>query len=145
MFGKMTQKRAKLDGFVNISEILQGGVYALVYHGEVIYVGKAKKMLNRLTAHLSLYAAKRKRPVPDWLSIQGIYYDEVWVRPCHPDRVDALEREMIALYRPRKNIYLVPSGPITAPFSIRVGNVVLPFNTQRPPAHSGLPEITRRI
>jgi len=132
----------ELSGFIDVSAVLQGGVYALVHRGEIVYIGKAKRMLNRVYAHLNIASAKAKRTVPSWLPIKGVYYDAVFIRPCHPDRVDALEREMIDLYRPRHNIQLKPTGPITAPFSIQIGDVSLPFGVGRP---SGLPEITRRL
>ncbi len=142
MLGKMGELGVELSGFIDVSAVLQGGVYVLVHRGEIVYIGKAKRMLNRVYAHLSIASAKAKRTVPSWLPIAGVYYDAIFIRPCHPDHVDALEREMIDLYRPRHNDRLKPTGPIKAPFSIRVGDVSFPFNTHRP---SGLPEITRRL
>jgi len=53
-------------------------------------------MLARIYAHRNL---ARKR-VPSWLPIRGVVFDTVEVIPCHPDRIDALERGLIELYRP---------------------------------------------
>lgn len=131
----------EIEGFVDATPVLAGGVYILIHRGEVVYVGKAKRMLNRLAAHLSVRSAQRKDRVPSWLPIKGIYYDKVLISPCHPDRIDALERSMIDLYRPRYNDQHKRPGPTAAPFSIRVNRITLPFNHQP----SGLPEITRRI
>lgn len=131
----------EIEGFVDATPILAGGVYILIHRGEVVYVGKAKRMLNRLSAHLTVRSAQRKDRVPSWLPIKGIYYDKVLISPCHPDRIDALERSMIDLYRPRYNMQHNRPGPTAAPFSIQINGISVPFN-HRP---SGLPEITRRI
>lgn len=129
-----------IEGFVDASAVLAGGVYVLVRKGEVVYVGKAKRMLNRLAAHLSVWAAKRKEKIPSWMANKGIYYDAVLICPCHPDRVDALERQMIELYKPRFNTQLKAPGPTKAPFTISVGGRDLAFGN-RP----SLPLIERRI
>lgn len=131
----------EIEGFVDATPVLMGGVYILIHRGEVVYVGKAKRMLNRLAAHLSVRSAQRKEKVPYWLPIQGIYYDRVLIRPEHPDRIDALERSMIDIYKPRYNTRLKYPGPITAPFSIQIAGMAIPFNH----SPSGLPEITRRL
>lgn len=131
----------ELTGFVDASEILHGGVYALVYRREVVYIGKAKRMLNRVYAHLSIWSSKRRGKVPSWLPIDGVYFDEVHIRYCHPDAIDALEREMIELYKPRLNTRLKTPGSTKAPFTISVGTTVLAFNTPRPT----FPLIERRV
>lgn len=130
----------RIDGFSNATDLLRGGVYILVHKNEVVYVGKSKRMLNRLSAHLSAWSAKRREKMPHFVQRLGIYYDEVHICPCHPDRIDALEQSMIDLFRPRNNTQHKLPGPTTAPFSIRVGNLDLAFN-HRPPA----PELVRRI
>lgn len=130
----------KLEGFHDTSDLLKGGVYALVYRREVVYVGKAKRMLNRVYAHLSIWAAKRKGKVPTWLPVDGIYFDEVHIRPCHPDDIDRIEREMIARYKPRLNTRLMSKEPLTAPFSISVKGITVAFNTK-----PTFPLIERRV
>lgn len=117
-----------IEGFTNVSVTLSGGVYLLVRKGEVIYVGKAKRMLNRLTAHLSVWAAKKKERIPSWMPIRGIYYDEVLVKPTHPDLIDAEEARLIDLYRPRYNTLLKDPGPTSATFSLIVAGHALTFN-----------------
>lgn len=130
----------QISGFTNVSDMLKGGVYILVHRNEVVYVGKSKRMLNRVTAHLSAWSAKRREKMPMFLQKMGIFYDEVHICPCHPDRIDELEQKMIDLFRPRNNTQHKLPGPTRAPFSISVGNVNLAFNA-RPPA----PELIRRI
>lgn len=132
----------ELAGFTDASEMLKGGCYALVYRREVVYIGKAKRMLNRVYAHLSIWSSKRRGKTPSWLPIDGIYFDEVHIRYCHPDQIDELERSLIELYKPRLNTRLKTLGPTKAPFSIQVNGTVLAFNTPRP---SAFPLIERRI
>lgn len=117
-----------MEGFVEVSAILRTGVYALVKDGTVVYVGKAKAMLQRVYAHKNLYASRSKKP--DWMPIKGILFDEVWVRPCRQDLVDELEREMINLYKPRYNKLLKTPGKTLAEIPLVVGGVSLRLNAE---------------
>lgn len=124
----------ELQGFVDISASLRAGIYALVASGKVVYVGKAKAMLVRVCTHRS----NARRKVPAWLpdSAKGIVFDEVHIRPCHPDEIDDLEHALINFYKPRYNIQLKHFGnprmkaplEITAPNGsvVRLGGAVLP-------------------
>lgn len=105
---------AALAGFVNVSEVLRSGVYALVHRGEVVYVGKAKAMLTRVYSHRRAWGDKRQkaRELPSWFPIKGIMFDEVWVQPVALADLDRVEREMIARYRPRHNILLKPKAQL---------------------------------
>lgn len=127
----------RLEGFEDVTNLLRGGVYALVYRGEVVYVGKSKTMLVRIYSHRS--AAGRRQP--PWFPVKGIRFDEVHIQPCHPDRIDDLERRMIELYKPVYNVQLKSLGPTTAPFNLMIGDTVLAFNQPK----LGLPEISRRL
>ena len=104
----------RLEGFVDVGEILCSGVYALVHRRQVVYVGKSKNMLTRIYSHRHVYGDRRgkRKQFPSWYPIKGILFDRVWVRPCPLDQMDSLEREMIARYRPRYNILLVPPRPL---------------------------------
>ena len=88
-----------MEGAIDISAVLRSGVYLLSREGRVVYVGQSKCPLARIAAHRSL---ARKR-VPWWLPIRGVIFDKAEVIPCHPDRIDALERGLIELYRPPNN------------------------------------------
>lgn len=91
------------DGFFDVSEILRCGVYALLYRGVVVYVGQSRRMLTRVYTHRNLWGKKR---VPEVIAkARGINFDEVWVRPCRPDLLDELEKELIQKYRPRHNVH----------------------------------------
>ena len=113
----------RVEGFIEVSQILRSGVYALVHRGVVVYIGKSKGMLTRIYTHRSMWGKAK----PSWLSVRGILFDEVFVRPCTLDVIDELEREMIAIYRPKFNTKLKPPGATDRPLSLKVGNVVLPL------------------
>jgi len=99
----------ELAGFRNVGEILRSGVYALVCAGKVVYIGKSKKMLARIYAHKT-QAGKGKSI---FTSARGIRFDEVFICPCPIEKLDALEADMIDLYKPKYNINHKTSDLIT--------------------------------
>lgn len=121
----------QLKGFTEISEVLRGGVYALAHKGTVVYVGKAKVMLTRVYTHRSAWGASRQGKAPKWVAVRGILYDQVFVQPCHPDRVDELEREMIELYKPKYNTLLKTKSKILAPLDISVRGIAIRINDEK--------------
>lgn len=94
----------EIEGFSDVTAILRCGVYILVHHGRVVYVGQSKTMLNRLYQHRTLWGSRTRKKVGDYVPIKGVPYDEVLVRPCAVEKLDALERELIDRYRPQYNI-----------------------------------------
>lgn len=124
----------ELDGFSDVSGMLRCGVYALCAKGQVLYVGKSKAMLARVYTHRQNWIARtRGRAVPDWLSpVKGIHFDEIHVRPCAPDKLDAVEREMIDKYKPRLNLLLKSQEKITAPINVVIGGVTMVLNAITP-------------
>lgn len=130
----------QLDGFVNISEALKCGVYALVAKGEVVYVGQSKVMLTRIYSHRN--ANRKSGNLPSWFPVKGITFDEVHVQPCHPDRLNELENQLINRYKPKFNKLLKTHLPISTPFNLNVGGIALAINAG---AHPTLPTIERRI
>ena len=93
-----------LEGFTDVSLLLRAGVYALCKRGVVIYVGKSKSLYSRIYTHKHFANRGAKgRKVPDWLPVKGIQFDEVFIRPCSLEALDALEYEMINLYKPHYN------------------------------------------
>src|SRR6266403_897975 len=113
-----------VEGFFEVSQILRSGVYLLCHKGVVIYIGQSKGMLARIAAHRSMWGAKRRGKVPDWLPIKGILFDE-------------LELEMIEIYKPKFNTRLKSQGATDRPFNVKVNGVTLAFNAK--------PLIERRI
>ena len=130
----------QLEGFTNISEALRCGVYALVMKGKVIYIGKSKCMLVRIYSHRN--AKSKKGALPSWFPIKGIAFDEVHVRPCHPDSLDKLEFDMINLYKPKLNTNLKNNLTISVPHTIKGGNIEILVASG---AHPSIGKIERRI
>lgn len=120
-----------LAGFVDVTKILSCGVYALARDGTVIYVGQSKKMLGRISAHRSNWGRKS---TPAWLpaSCRGMLFDQVFIRPCLVEQLDALEAEMINLYKPKYNVKIKSPTPTDSPFTINVGNLSLLVNRPTP-------------
>lgn len=101
-----------LEGFINVSAILRCGVYALVRDGVVVYVGQSKKPLARISAHRSNWGRKA---MPAWMpaSLRGVLFDECHVLPCKVEQLDALERALIELYKPKYNIAHKTNAPVS--------------------------------
>lgn len=91
--------------------MLQGGVYALVHRGNVVYVGKSKVMLGRIYSHRVAWGKKSQKAV-GLKPIKGILFDAIWVRPCPLTDIDELESTMINLYKPRYNSLLRNGLPV---------------------------------
>ena len=119
----------RLEGFTDISDSLRCGVYALCAKGVVIYVGKSKKMLGRINSHRQAWADKRRGKAESWiaerLGIPGLLFDQVWVRPCHPDEIDRLESDMINLYKPRYNTQLKTAQKIAVPHTLTINGIAI--------------------
>jgi excinuclease UvrABC nuclease subunit len=105
-----------VDDWVDASVVLRPGVYALVYRGVVVYVGKSKAPLARIYTH----RAQRGKSQPAWLPIKGITFDEIRVFPCRIEDLDKTEARFIARYRPRYNTQLRP--PDLPPIRVAVLN-----------------------
>ena len=107
-----------MEGFIDCSQMMRGGVYLLKHRGEVVYIGKAKCFLSRIYSHRSMWSKARKgEKVPSWLGdmCKGIIFDQIHLRPCAPEIADRLERELIALHKPKHNIQHVRDiAPISA-------------------------------
>lgn len=129
----------KLDGFVDVSEMLRSGVYALGYRGAIVYVGQSKCMLVRVYSHRN--ARSKKGRLPSFYPIRGIVYDEIHIMSVHPDQLDAVEREMINRYKPKYNTQLKNKLPVDVPINLNVSGIALTLNAPAPRAQV----IERRI
>ena len=128
----------QLDGFTDVSALLRAGVYALCKRGVVIYVGKSKSLYSRIYTHKHFANRGAKgKPLPDWLPVKGIQFDEVFIRTCRVEDLDALETEMINLYKPRYNQSLKNNLRVRLPANFSIGGVQLSV----PPR----PQIARRL
>ncbi len=104
------------DGFFDVSDILQSGIYALTWRGEVVYVGQAKRLFVRLYTHASSRYRLRKVTMGK-KTIKGSVFDGICVLPCSELELDRREREMIQKYRPKYNEML--KGQMPLPEDIR--------------------------
>lgn len=109
---------------MSIADSLKPGVYMLIYHNSVVFVGRAKCMLSVIATHRSMVSDKR---VPEWSVIKGIHFDDVIVYPMPFGNTLATMNQLIEIYKPKHNIY---AGPI------------LQVPT---PTEGAAPRITRRI
>lgn len=116
----------RLEGFVDVTAILQSGVYALVLRGEVVYVGQSRVMLARVGNHRTALGRKKLSG-----RTRGVVFDSVWVMPVHPDRLDEIEYEMIQRYRPRWN--KIWNGGPPPEIAALIGHLI-PFAPQPPRA-----------
>lgn len=124
-----------LEGFTEVSEMLGSGVYALAKEGTVVYVGQSKKLITRVSAHRSNWGKKNSVSFQLPASVRGILFDQVFIRPCHVDKLDALEAEMINLYKPRLNICVITRDPIASTFNVQINGMSVQINRPREPLH----------
>lgn len=79
--------------------ILGPGVYALVWCGEVVYVGKATQVLQRINSHRTALLNERKRKT----TRKAIPFSTFWFKPCAHSDLDRLEQELITKWQPKFN------------------------------------------
>jgi hypothetical protein len=117
----------QLEGFIDASAMLQGGVYALCHRGIVVYVGKSKVMLGRVYTHRTAWGRKSQKAI-GLKPTKGILFDSVFIRPCPSADIDDLEYRMINLYKPRYNSLLRNALPpdISSLVASMLGTVVKP-------------------
>lgn len=100
-----------MEGFIDVTQVLRGGVYLLLHQGTIVYVGKAKVMLGRIYTHRVAWGSKRRKPRTGVISAKGMLFDQILIRPCHSTEVDDLEAALIAQHRPRYNTQLKSAIP----------------------------------
>jgi len=84
-----------LEEFTNATELLRGGIYVLVYRGEVMFVGAARGPM------LAKIATARSTDRPKWMP--KIPFDQILIKYIHPDRINFARAELIATYQPKFN------------------------------------------
>lgn len=88
-----------VDGFEDATDLLGPGVYILEREGEVVYVGWAKAVLERIAKHRELVAAD----MPSWFPVKGVVFDRFHFRRCASDIGETLVAELTARYLSRSN------------------------------------------
>lgn len=103
------------EGFETLpSACAPSGVYALCGAGEVLYVGQAKNVYQRLTVHWNARRAPARNKLYASLTfltpadprVNVIPYDRVLVKWVPVDDLNRIERELILRLRPKYNIQL---------------------------------------
>jgi len=97
MRGKVEQV---MEGFVDVSVLMQGGVYLLCAKGKVVYVGQARKLHARVSTHC------RMKPRTNGTSDRAlpvIKFDKVLVMPCGVADADRIEADLIKRFDPKYN------------------------------------------
>ena len=89
-----------ISGFTDATALLRAGVFALVWRGEVVFVGSARGPM------LAKIAALREKDRPSWLP--RIRFDQVLIRDVHPDQIESVKFSLIAEHSPRFNTELPP-------------------------------------
>lgn len=94
----------RVEGFADLSGAMQPGVYALVWAGEVVYIGQSETPWARLYAHRMKWLRAREGK-----KVRGkaIAFSGFWVQPCAVSDLLRLEAELIVKYRPRYNLRVV--------------------------------------
>ena len=66
----------KIEDFADISECLRGGIFVLLYRGEVVYIGKASRAMLGTISNL------RSKNLPSWMP--RITFDQVFFARSTP-------------------------------------------------------------
>ena len=90
--------RDPIPGFTDATALLRAGVFALVWRGEVVFVGSARGPM------LAKIAALREKSRPSWLP--RIRFDQVLIREVHPDQIEGVKFALIAEFSPKYNTEL---------------------------------------
>lgn len=80
--------------------MLSCAVYALASKGKVVYIGQSALPLIRVFQH----RLKTGERIKSSGRIERFPFDQIYIRPCLPKYINALEREMIQKHQPRFNI-----------------------------------------
>jgi excinuclease UvrABC nuclease subunit len=112
---------AQGEGWLDVSAILGPGVYALLFAEEVVYIGKARRLLARLYAHRNLLERKRSGV----RGIKAVAFSKVRVFPCAEVDLDRVERELIERHRPKYNTQYVKPMPTGETIKLTIGGIDL--------------------
>ena len=120
----------RLEGAKRGGDLLGAGVYALLYAEEVIYIGKATKLVTRIYSHRNVWE-RFKKGIKLPPNVRPMLFSDFHYWPCQEFALDKLERELIAKYMPKHNRLLKPSVALTG---LVVNGVVLGMASSAHPA-----------
>jgi excinuclease UvrABC nuclease subunit len=112
--------------YVNVGVLLRPVVYALLLHGEVVYIGKAMNGLTRLYTHQ--YNWRRYQQGKRLHFGRAMEFDGICVWPSDAKHLSALEAEMIEQYKPKHNTQLKRPGKVTVPIVLTLGKTKFVLN-----------------
>ena len=122
-----------MEGFLNFSKIMESGIYALVDRGKVVYIGQARRMIQRLAWHYNAKIGQAK------FRMKRISFEEIWIMPVPEAELDAVEARLIFEHQPRYNKHR-PTVPLDIAALI---DSMVPYRRNAP--HPWLGNIVRRI
>lgn len=128
------EKSVLLEGALDLSALLQSGVYVLLHRERVVYVGKSRMVLKRLYAHRNLWERKRKglRTLTR-SNLKGIPFDQVYFYPCAIEELDSREFELIQRFQPRHNVQLKsPPPPLRREVRLTINGLGFTLNPTSP-------------
>ncbi|SRR6266478_1493685 len=108
------------EGTISFYSLMHCGVYALVRRGEIVYIGKSRKLWVRLYNHCNNRGKVVYLPEGCLRQNKGISFDDIWVWPCMLGQLDTLEVHLIQKYVPRYNVKDKPMPVLPIPEDIRV-------------------------
>lgn len=92
------------------------GVYALVWHGKVVYIGQSTNLFHRISDHRNKLSRARRGLLIHSSHGPTIQFDRVFVQLCGEEELNRLEYQLINLYKPACNIALREDrGMVTGP------------------------------
>jgi excinuclease UvrABC nuclease subunit len=130
------------DGFFDNTAMLHCVVYALMKRGEVVYIGKSKKPLKRIQAHINNGKAVGQSDLYGRPSAKRVAFDGFWIRPCMLAELDSIEQEMINKYKPKYNVKH-KNAPLPAQIKHLLSILIVQPQEQRPTQQTGY--IARRL
>lgn len=117
LIGIMPESAApSLDQFIDLSAVLGSGVYALFFVGELVYIGKAKRLLARIYAHRNMLERKRAGV----RGVKAVPFSKVKVWPCKEIDLDRLEKELIERFQPKHNSNHIRPRPLARSLTLNI-------------------------
>lgn len=105
--------RSPASAFHALPGLFGPGVYALLFQGEIVYIGKAQVLIQRLYAHWNAMCRLRSGKPQFERGPRGFVFAGVKVLPCPVADLNRIEKQMIARHRPKHNRRLIPEGKMT--------------------------------
>lgn len=107
------------EGTISFYSLMHCGVYALVRRGEIVYIGKSRKLWIRLYNHCNNRGKVVYLPEGCLRQNKGINFDDIWIWPCMLGQMDSLEVHLIHKYEPRYNVRGKPNPVISIPSEMK--------------------------